>query len=249
MGIFIGTSGWTYAHWRGTFYPEGLPQKGWLVYYMTHFPTVELNASFYRSIRPETYRKWREISPPGFVWSVKVSRFITHFKRLKECEEETKRFLYEVSNLGDKLGCLMVQLPPSLVFEREALLSFRRLIPDHFRVALEARNATWLTSECLNTLRDLNVAWCISDTAGRYPYREEITADFIYLRLHGSRVLYRSNYTEEELKTWAEKIKRWGKETYVYFDNDYLAHAARNAMRLRELTENTGEERKVNGGD
>ncbi|MCX7983148.1 MAG: DUF72 domain-containing protein [Syntrophales bacterium] len=235
MGIFIGTSGWTYTHWAGTFYPHGLPRHRWISFYMTQFPTVELNASFYRSIRPDTYIKWRNLSPPGFLWSVKVSRVITHIKRLKNCEEAVSKFLEGVSLLGERLGCLLIQLPPSLSFERETVKAFRPLIPHHFKVAIEARNKTWFTQECIDTLRELGLGWCISDTAGRYPYREEITTDFVYIRLHGSQSLYRSCYTDEELETWKEKIKDWKKETYVYFDNDYMAYAPFNAARLIEM--------------
>jgi len=203
---------------------------------------VELNASFYRSIRPETFKRWSDISPPGFLWSVKVSRFITHIKRLKECSEELARFLSAASRLGEKLGCLLVQLPPNFAFDGEVLASFRWLIPPHIKVALEARNPTWLTAEAMETLKRLNLAWCISDTAGRYPYSEAITANFIYIRLHGSRALYRSPYTEAELRDWAEKIKRWGRETYVYFDNDYQAYAPLNAAHLREMMKEAKEE-------
>jgi uncharacterized protein YecE (DUF72 family) len=242
--VYIGTSGWTYSHWEGRFYPEGLSKKKWLSYYMGQFCTVELNATFYRSIKGETFARWYGLSPAGFVWSVKMSRFITHIKRLQNCEEALERFIATLIPLKEKLGCILVQLPPSLAFHEDEIVRFRHLIPSGLKVAIEARNRKWLAPEVMETLRGLGIAWCISDTAGRYPYAEEVTADFVYIRLHGSQSLYKSLYTEEELSSWAQKIKGWGRTTYVYFDNDYMAYAPRNAARLKELMKERKEEGK-----
>lgn len=235
MEVLIGTSGWTYDDWRSVFYSPDLPKNRWLSYYMRQFPTVELNASFYRSLRVEMYARWYDLSPPGFIWSVKVNRFITHIKQLTDCDEAVQRFLASVAPLKEKLGPLLVQLPPRMDFNREALVALRQLIPPPRKLSLEARNKGWITADAFDTLKALQIAWCISDTAGRYPYAEEITADFTYIRLHGSQVLYRSSYTEEELYRWAENIATWGKDAFVYFDNDYLGHAPCNAARLKAL--------------
>lgn len=235
MQVYIGTSGWTYDHWKGSFYPEDFPKRKWLEYYTEHFNTVELNATFYRSMQPNTFEGWYKKTPKGFVWSVKASRFITHIKRLKDASASIDVFLASTLPLKEKLGPILLQLPPGLGFEKNVFESFCKSLPSNYKYTIEARNKSWHTEEALSSLKRHHIAWCISDTAGRYPYREAVTANFVYIRLHGSRSLYASEYTEAELAKWAKKIRTWCKETFVYFDNDYMAYAPKNAVQLIQL--------------
>lgn len=235
MNVHIGTSGWTYAHWQGHFYPPGLPRARWLDYYTECFQTVELNASFYRSLHDSTFENWYRKTPAGFLWSVKANRFITHIRRLKNAGPALEKFFLSVKPLQEKLGVVLFQLPPSLGFQKAEVDAFCRLLPPGMKCTIEARNREWFTDEALTCLEEHGIAWCIADTAGRYPYREAVTADFIYIRLHGSQSLYLSDYAEEELVSWAKKIRGWNRETFVYFDNDDMAYAPRNAQCLKAL--------------
>ena len=239
MQVHVGTSGWTYDHRQGRFYPPGCSKTHRLEYYAGKFSSVELNATFYRAMPEQTFAHWYARTPPGFCWSLKASRYITHIKRIKDVKEPLERFLRSVAPLKEKLGPILFQLPPGLRFDGEVLSAFCRALPTDLRIALEARHASWCTEKALATLERNHIAWCISDTAGRYPYLETATAAFIYIRLHGSRTLYASEYTEDELCAWAQKIKAWGKETYVYFDNDAMAYAPHNALRLSALLRDT----------
>lgn len=233
--VFIGTSGWNYDHWRGPFYPEGLAKARWLQHYAQNFTTVEVNATFYRSMQPSVFQKWRSSTPDGFLWAVKANRIITHIRRLRDPEEYLARFMESLAPLGDKLGPILFQLPPSLAFDADLVRSFCRLLPAGRRYTIEARHRSWISDTALSCLEDGNIAWCISDTAGRYPYHEAVTSDFIYIRLHGSKRLYASCYSEDELAAWSGRIKSWGLDTYLYFDNDFMGYAPMNAIRLREL--------------
>jgi len=233
--VRIGTSGWIYPHWQGAFYPEDCPKGKWLEYYARHFDALELNASFYRLPATETFRKWSQRTPAGFFWAVKMNRYITHIRRLKNVEEAMSRFYEAVSALDDKMGPILIQFPPTLVYENSLILNFLDLLDPARKHAIEVRHDSWIQDEFLDQLRQRNVALCISDTAGRYPSRIAVTADFAYLRLHGSRKLYASLYTEEELRDWAEKIRGWSCETWIFFDNDYEGNAVRNALTLREI--------------
>jgi len=238
--VHIGTSGWNYPHWQGVFYPEDCPRGKWLEYYTRHFDVLELNASFYRLPGAETFRQWRRRTPENFIWAVKMNRYVSHILRLKNVEGAMVRFYDAVSALGDKLGPILIQLPPSLVYENSVMNSFLDLLDPSRRHAIEVRHASWIQKEFLDALSRRNVAFCIADTAGRYPGQVAVTADFAYLRLHGSRKLYASLYTEEELRDWAGKIRGWSCETWVFFDNDSEGHAVRNALRLREICGGAG---------
>jgi uncharacterized protein YecE (DUF72 family) len=233
----IGTSGWNYDHWKGLFYPHDLPRSRWLDYYATVFSTVEVNATFYRQVSGATFEKWRSRTPEGFVWSVKAHRVITHIRRLKDAEASLETFLDAASALGDKLGPILFQLPPSLAFDAPLAERFFSKLPGGRRYTLEARHQSWTGRDALAILERHGIAWCISDTAGRYPYLEAVTAGFAYIRLHGSRRLYASEYTREEIGAWADRIRSWGIPAYVYFDNDYLAFAARNALELQQAVQ------------
>ena len=234
-GIHIGTSGWNYEHWKGIFYPPDCPKSKWLEFYAQHYGTVELNASFYRLPKPQTFENWRARTPDNFLWAVKANKYITHIKRIRDVEEPLRRFFDSVELLKEKLGPILFQLPPSLSFNEAALSGFCRQLKGNYLYALEIRHESWAQKRAIKILKDYNIALCISDTAGRYPYIEEDTATFGYIRLHGSKKLYASEYTEEELNTYAQKIRGWSKDTYLYFDNDYGGYAIKNAQRLKEI--------------
>ena len=235
VSIRIGTSGWTYRHWQGTFYPDKWPQSQWLEYYTRHFNTVELNATFYRLPNPTTFNNWKERTPDNFLWSVKGSKFITHTRRLENPVEPLDRLYKAAAGLGEKLGVILFQLPPGLAFDEEVFRNFCTSLDPHVRYALEIRHPSWINDRVFGLLRECNMALCVADTAGRYPSCEAITADFAYVRLHGSRKLYASDYSEEELRAWAEKVNAWNRDAFIYFDNDFEGHAVNNARRLKEI--------------
>jgi uncharacterized protein YecE (DUF72 family) len=166
-----------------------------------------------------------------------MSRFITHIKRLKVEADSISRFLAGVSVLSEKLGVILIQLPPSLTFDARPTADFFALLDPRVRYAVEARNKSYVNDSFFEMLRARNMAWCISETAGRFPYHEAVTADFVYLRLHGREELYVSSYRDDELSALKEKILGWGKEAYVYFDNDFGGYAPKNAVSLRNMVE------------
>jgi uncharacterized protein YecE (DUF72 family) len=233
--IHIGTSGWIYDHWAEAFYPKDCAKTRWLEFYAGYFGTVELNASFYRLPKPQTFDNWRKRTPDNFLWAVKASRYITHVKRLKEAAEPLDRLYHSVEALEKKLGPILFQLPPNLPFNEEVFGQFCQHLKKDRLYALEVRHPSWEHQKAIGILRDHNIALCVSDTAGRYPYIEEDTAAFIYIRLHGSKQLYASEYSEDELQAYARKIRGSAKNTYLYFDNDYNGYAIKNAKRMREI--------------
>lgn len=233
--VRIGTSGWNYPHWKDVFYPSTLPKSKWLEFYTEHFDTVELNATFYRLPKEKTFKNWHLRTPKNFLWAVKASRYITHIKKIRDPGESLGKFYGGILGLQEKLGPILFQLPPSLSFDEKVFQQFCECLDARHRYTLEVRNPSWINDRAFAMLAEYHIAFCIADTAGRFPYHETITADFVYIRLHGSKALYASEYTEGELKVWANKILKWGKETYVYFDNDYGGYAAGNAKRLKEL--------------
>lgn len=241
----IGTSGYSYSHWwDGVFYPADVPQKKWLEFYANSFDTVELNVSFYRLPKRETFDGWRKRTPASFVFAVKGSRFITHIKKLKDCQEPLSLFFDHAGALGEKLGCVLWQLPPNLHADRDKLAGFCKLlkradVPKGTRQAFEFRHQSWFTEEIYQVLRENNFSLCIAHST-RWPYQEVTTADFIYLRFHGGEVLYGSNYSDKELAEWASKARRWlgeGKDIFAYFNNDAHGYAVDNAIKLRTLIE------------
>jgi uncharacterized protein YecE (DUF72 family) len=235
----IGVSGWTYPPWRGDFYPPGLRQRDELAYLSERMTSIEINGSFYALQKPESYRKWRDQTPDDFVFAVKGSRFITHMKRLGEPEQPLKRFFDSgVFELGPKLGPILWQLPENFEYDEDRLATFFGQVPRHtpdgrpVRHALEFRSRTFERPECYALLRELEVACVLADTAGRWPKVEEDTADFRYVRLHGDVELYTSGYDDRSLDQWAEKVRSWRQDTYVYFDNDAKGYAPHDAERL-----------------
>lgn len=232
--FYIGTSGWSYQDWKGGFYPKDLKKDDWLPYFSRQFNTVEINSSFYREIKPETYKTWKEKSEKDFLFTIKATRYLTHIKKLNDATEIWKRFIKGPDNLGKKLGPILVQLPPNFKANAEKLENFLKAASSDYKIAFEPRNKTWLIPEVFDILKKYNTALVISDTP-EWPSREEITADFVYLRLHGPEGLYDSEYSEKQIKDWARKLKDWSKSVeylFVYFNNDHEAKAVKNANQL-----------------
>lgn len=231
---YIGCSGWHYAHWRGLYYPKGLPASKWLQFYAQQFNTVELNNSFYRLPTEKAFVSWRESSPDNFAFAVKVSRFITHVKRLRNVESAPETFLSRARLLQNKLGPLLYQLPPNMKRNKEVLENFLSLLPREYQHVFEFRHDSWIDNAVFDILRQYNAGLCIFDMPG-FTCPLVATSDFAYIRFHGSANLYASCYSDEELAGWAEKIADLGKNLkaiYVYFNNDAEAFAVKNAMTL-----------------
>lgn len=283
--IRIGTSGWAYKHWRKVFYPRGLRQRDELAYIAQQFNSIELNGSFYSLQRPDSYRAWYDQTPPAFVFALKGSRFISHNKKLRDVEMPLANFFASgVLLLKEKLGPIVWQLPERARFDADRLDRFFTLLPrdteaaaelasrhdervpadetwtrtDQRRVlryALEPRSRDFVTRDCIDLLRRHRIALVAADS-GSWPLFEEVTTDFMYLRLHGSPFTYASEYTDDALKRWATAIHAWStgseppdaarvtdlpppttrhRDVYVYFDNDGWAHAPQDALRLTRL--------------
>jgi len=231
---YIGTSGWVYPHWRDVFYPPKLPQPKWLEFYTRYFRTVELNNSFYRLPSEQAFSNWRESSPEGFVYAVKVSRFITHIKRLKDVGEPIETFLSRARCLKEKLGPLLYQLPPNMHRNDDRLDSFLSLLPGGLRHVIEFRHESWLDEGVFEVLRRHNVGFCVFDMPG-LPCPLVATAEFAYIRFHGSSGLYFSCYSDEELEDWSSKILALASDldtVYIYFNNDAEGFAIRNAQTI-----------------
>lgn len=235
MECHIGTSGWQYKHWKGVFYPQGLKNNDWLSFYAQHFETLEVNVTFYRNVNPSTYEKWYCTVPEDFLFSVKMSKFITHIKRLKVDSNSIDRFTENVHGLKEKLGVVLIQLPPGLIFDESLIRDFFALLDKKLRYTVEARDRSFINDKFFSILEENGTAWCIADSAGRYPYHETVTASFVYIRLHGSQKLYASDYRDDELKAWKDKILNWNRDAFVYFDNDFYGYAIKNAQKLQQL--------------
>jgi uncharacterized protein YecE (DUF72 family) len=282
--IRIGISGWRYSGWRGSFYPNDLAQSRELQFASCALPSIEINGSFYSLQRPESYTRWYRETPDDFVFSVKGSRYITHLLRLREVERPLANFFASgLFNLREKLGPILWQFPPNFRYDPQRLELFFELLPRDteqalalarrrdarmkgrarlaidkkrkLRHAIEIRHDSFLDGSFVKLLRRYQVALVVADTAGKWPYREDVTADFVYIRLHGEKELYASGYTEESLDRWAERIRSWSKgsepddarrissqptrprrsrDVFCYFDNDIKVKAPFDAKRLIE---------------
>lgn len=265
--VRVGISGWQYPRWRGDFYPSGLPQRRELEYAAGRLDSVEVNGSFYSLQRPASYRRWRAEVPTNFVFAVKGGRFITHLKRLRDVDVPLANFFASgVLALGPTLGPILWQLPERLDFEPDILQRFLALLPQTttaaselaeqhddkvpedraltvaeadqpLRHALEFRSPTFDVDAAYDLLRAYGVACVVADAAGRWPEVLEMTADFVYVRLHGDRALYASGYSPAALDRWARRCRAWaksGRDVYVYFDNDARGFAPHDAQALRE---------------
>lgn len=263
----MGSSGWAYPEWRGSFYPPKLPAKSYLAYCTARFDSIELNGTFYSLKTPATYSTWADTATaPGFVYAVKGSKLISHEKRLAGVEAPLANFYASgVLALADRTGPFLWQLPPQLAFDAGRVAAFLELLPKSaaeaealarqhdarldrgalveaqaqmaYRHAFEVRHPSFADSAFRSLLERHGAALVIADTAGKYPVFEELTADFVYVRLHGGEVLYVSGYRDEELRGWADRIARWAEErdVYVYFDNTAAGHAPYDARTLRAM--------------
>jgi len=284
MDLCIGISGWAYGSWHAGFYPPGLARRRELEYASRRLNSVEINGTFYSLQRPSSFRRRYDATPPGFLFAVKGSRFITRMKKLRDVETPLANFFASgVLLLRDKLGPILWQLPPNLAFDRDRLARFLTLLPrsttaaaqlarrhDHrltgrawtradrdrpLRYAFEVRHPSFLCAQFAELLREHGAALVFADSAGLHPYAEQVTADFVYIRLHGAEAIYASRYTDAQLDGWANRIRAWqaGREprdarripgappaprgrrdVYVYFDNDAHGHAPFDALRLAE---------------
>jgi uncharacterized protein YecE (DUF72 family) len=281
MTVRIGISGWRYPAWRGRFYPRGLPQRCELAFAAERFSSIEINGSFYSLQTPARFAGWRDEVPDDFVFAVKGSRYITHMLGLRNAKTALANFFASgLFALEGKLGPILWQLPPRFSFQRERLQAFfdllprtgreasalarrhdrrvsgrarLRIDPDYsLRHALEVRHESFVQEDFVELLRDNGIALVVADTAGRWPLMEDVTADFVYVRLHGDKKLYVSGYSRTVLDTWARKIRAWrrggqardartvsaarpprrGRDVYVYFDNDAKVYAPRDAASL-----------------
>lgn len=235
--IHIGTSGWSYGHWRGPFYAEGLAADQWLAYYALHLRTVEINSSFYRLPSSRALANWRDSVPDDFIFAVKASRYITHMKKLSDPRRTLKQFISRIAVLGGKLGPVLFQLPPRWHIDVERLAAFLKMLPRDYRYAIEFRDPSWLDPRIYELLATHAVAFCIFDLDGVLSPMEA-TTDLVYIRLHGPNGPYRGQYDDRVLAAWAGAIKRWrrqGREVYCYFDNDEAAYAVQDAVRLQKI--------------
>ena len=245
----VGTSGYVYRDWRRRFYPQALGARGWLPYYAATFDTVELNSPFYRLPRAANFRAWAAAVPPGFVFAVKASRFLTHVKRLKEPGPPVALFLRRACGLGPALGPVLVQLPASFHLRIDRLDGLLRVLARRpsIRWVLEVRHASWLVDDVFDRLRRANVALCLHDWKEQ-PVTGPLTADFVYVRRHGTRRRYGGSYADRMLRADAARVQQWtddGREVYVYFNNDGRAAAVRNARRLATLLQEAPARRRA----
>lgn len=267
---FVGISGYDYKPWRGRFYPEDLPARRWLEFASKRFNSIELNGTFYSLKSPAVFERWvSEVPSDNFVFAVKGGRFITHNLKLRNVETALGNFFASgVLALGRRTGPFLWQLPATYRFEADRLDSFIRQLPRtareaeavarqhdarlrrgaltdaaapvEYRHAFEVRHLSYFHDEFYSLLRAHRCAFVIADTAGKFPYAEQVTADFVYVRLHGSQQLYASGYTDAELDAWAQRANGWrsvadgARDVYVYLDNDAKVHAPFDALRLAE---------------
>jgi uncharacterized protein YecE (DUF72 family) len=245
-GIHIGTSGWSYAHWRNLFYPRGFTSAKWLSFYAGHYDVTEINGSFYRLPTVETVLKWKENVPDGFLFCPKMSRYLTHMKKLREAEEPLLRFFSVFDVLEDRMGPILVQLPPQLRFQPALAENFYQQLQQRYgsyRFSVEVREPGWLQEESLALMERYGVGFVISEAGGAFPYSEAITANHVYFRLHGPGALYASSYSDVQLEAIAAKLKGWkdgGHSLWVFFNNDIHGYAVGDARRLKELVEGQG---------
>jgi uncharacterized protein YecE (DUF72 family) len=236
--IRIGTSGWHYKHWKGTFYPEKFNVCDMLSHYVRHLDTVEINNSFYRLPSDEAVQNWVKQTPDDFLFALKASRYITHNRKLNDPEQTVAKFMEMAKGFGKKLGPILFQLPPKWGLNIDRLREFLAVLPRHQEYAFEFRHPSWLTAQVYDVLRQFNAALCIYEIAGfRSPV--ELTADFTYVRLHGpGERAYQGKYSEAVLRNWAEKAATWAAldcGVYFYFDNDQAGYAVQNAMELAAM--------------
>ncbi len=238
----IGTSGWVYKHWKGVYYPEDLAQKDWFGFYARDFDTVEINNTFYRLPPAETFENWGKVAPPGFIFTFKASRFITHVKRLNDPAQALENFLSRARGAGQSLGPILYQLPPGFKIDTSRLKAFLQALPADLTHVFEFRHPSWYADEVRELLGRHRICFAIHDHGHAPGCPEWVTGQAVYLRFHGSaEAPYSGSYGDGQLGAAAEKIVRWleaGLHVFVYFNNDIGGHAVRNALTLKALVEN-----------
>ncbi|MBV9843078.1 MAG: DUF72 domain-containing protein [Sphingomonadaceae bacterium] len=235
--IRIGCSGWIYRHWRGRFYPARLPVKRWFAHYAETFDTVELNNSFYRLPKAETFDAWAAQAPAGFRFAVKANRFLTQAKKLKDCAEPVARMMAPVRHLGDRLGPILYQLPPRFRINLERLESFLLLLPNDLTHVFEFRDTSWLTPETLALLERYGASFCAHDMPGSATERIAV-GPIAYVRFHGGEGKYWGRYSDERLLEWTDWMvdqARGGRDVWAYFNNDAEGHAVEDALTLKAM--------------
>ncbi|AYF74175.1 DUF72 domain-containing protein [Nocardia yunnanensis] len=243
MTLFVGTSGWQYADWRGVFYPKGVGQRRWLEHYAQSFATVELNAAFYRPVKPTTFESWRTRTPDDFVMAVKASRVLTHYRRLLDFDIPLERSLEAARGLGPKLGPFLLQLPPTLPAEPERLDAVLAAIPAGVRVAVEPRHETWWTDEVRAVLKAHAATLCWADRLDQPLTPLWRTADWGYLRFHEGTSDPRPLYDDAPLRDWVQRLgDTWDRDQdiFVYFNNDPNGAALHNAIRFADFARTAG---------
>lgn len=233
--IRIGTSGWNYDHWRGRFYPPELVAKRWFSFYAEHFNTVEINNTFYKQPNDATFDQWQEQASPGFLFSVKANRYLTHMRKLKEPAKPLERFLSGVRRLKSHLGPILYQLPPNWKPNLERLREFAQVLPDDLTHVLEFRRRDWLTEETYDVMAECNLSLCVHDLLPRHPRR--VRGRVVYVRFHGAGSKYAGKYRRSRLRRWADWLRAVAQErkVFVYFNNDLHAHAVHDAKTLQDL--------------
>jgi len=244
---YIGTSGWNYPSWREHLYGN-MPVKRWLEVASRTFDAIEINGSFYGQIEPATYERWKRETPDGFRFALKGHRFVTHYKRLRDCTESVVRLRDQASALGEKLAAVVWQLPSTFTVDLARLDDFLRTLEvwPHVHHAIEWRHRSWFVPEVAARMREARVAVCMAD-APAFPMWREVTSDCVYVRLHGHTRMYASSYSLPHLRRWAADTRQWlreGRDVHIYFDND--DHAVDNALTLRrEVMKTTGQRQRA----
>jgi uncharacterized protein YecE (DUF72 family) len=242
--IHIGTSGWSYKHWKGIFYPPKLKPTEWIAFYSDHFKTTEINGSFYKLPSKETVIEWMKKVPADFLFCPKMSRFLTHMKKLNAPEEPLERFFGIFGPMKKMMGPVLFQLPAVLKFDYNKADHLYHLLRSKYRkyeFVMEVRSDTWLLEESLILMAKYDIGLVISQSGERFPYSEMITAKNIYIRFHGPHALYSSSYSDQMLKEFAKKFKKWekaGHEIWAFFNNDVHAYAIEDGKRLLKLLKN-----------
>jgi uncharacterized protein YecE (DUF72 family) len=241
MTVYIGTSGWSYDHWQGVLYPPGTPARDRLAWYVRRFDTVEVNSTFYHWPREATFLGWYQRLPEGFVLTVKAPRGLSHAARLRAPEAWLERILPRLQALEEKLGVLLVQLPPAMACDLDRLDTFCAQLPSWLRVAMEFRHPSWLQDPIFALLERYGVAYCVMSGAN-LPCLLRHTAPFVYVRLHGPdpQHLYAGSYSDDDLRWWATRIDEWSaqrRDVFAYFNNDGEGNAVRNAETLRRMVQ------------
>jgi uncharacterized protein YecE (DUF72 family) len=245
VAVVVGTSGWQYADWRGAFYPRGVPQRAWLDHYAAEFASVEVNNAFYRLPERSVFERWRDQTPDGFLVAVKVSRYLTHIRRLRDPDEPVGRLVDRAAGLGDRLGPYLLQLPPNLRADAGLLDACLAAFPAEARVAVEPRHESWWNDEVRNVLDQRGAALCWADRRGRPLTPLWRTASWGYVRMHEGTATPRPSYGRSALGAWLDRIDdAWPgarrSDVFVFFNNDHGAAAVRNARTLKRMAGNRG---------